>query len=87
MLPQLKKLNPFTSKGSMSEKQLGYLLVAPALFVICAVAVYPILRAIWLSLHEMNLKFGTPNFIVILSTGSQSGIQFILRAYRYFWKQ
>ncbi len=71
MLPQLKKVNPFTStsKGSMSEKQLGYLLVAPALFVIGAVAIYPILRALWLSLHEMHLKFGTPKFIGLKNYG------------------
>jgi ABC-type sugar transport system permease subunit len=31
-------------------------MMTPALIVLCMVAVYPVLRTFWLSLHEMNLK-------------------------------
>lgn len=38
------------------EAAVAWVMMAPALIILCAVAVYPVLRTFWLSLHEMNLK-------------------------------
>ncbi|HEY3999949.1 MAG TPA: sugar ABC transporter permease [Candidatus Xenobia bacterium] len=58
----------------VSEKQLGWLLIAPAAAIICLVAVYPILSAVNLSFHHIQLQFpglgrpfcGLQNYIDIL---------------------
>ncbi|KPL02442.1 MAG: ABC transporter permease [candidate division Zixibacteria bacterium SM1_73] len=42
-----------------------YLLILPSILVITAVAFYPILKAAYLSLFEINLKFNVNNFIGI----------------------
>ncbi|AGB41489.1 permease component of ABC-type sugar transporter [Halobacteroides halobius DSM 5150] len=68
MLSKLKEINPLsqTEEGpntGLSEAQLAFLLVAPALLVITAVALYPVLKSVWLSLFQMNLKFGNTKFI------------------------
>jgi multiple sugar transport system permease protein len=39
------------------ERRLAWLLCAPAVFVMLAVTVYPIVYAIWLSLHRSDLRF------------------------------
>lgn len=62
---------------SLTEAQLGQVLVAPAVLVICAIAFFPVLAASWLSLHEYNLKYpylgqpfvGLGNYINMLSDG------------------
>lgn len=38
------------------EARLGWLMTGPSLIVIGAIAVYPILYTVWLSLHSFNLK-------------------------------
>ncbi len=44
-------------KGSgLSEKQAGYLLVFPALLVILVIAIWPVVRSFWLSLHDIRLN-------------------------------
>jgi multiple sugar transport system permease protein len=45
------------------ESTLAKLFLAPALLVIAAVALYPILNVIWLSLHRKLLIFGIHRFI------------------------
>ncbi|MEA2373197.1 MAG: trehalose/maltose transport system permease protein [Solirubrobacteraceae bacterium] len=40
-----------------SERRLAWMLCGPAVFVMLAVTVYPIVYAIWLSLHRSDLRF------------------------------
>ena len=39
----------------MSERRFAYWLIAPAVILMLAVTAYPILYAVWLSLHRYNL--------------------------------
>ena len=51
------------SGGSLErERRQAYLLVAPAVLVLAGVALYPILAAVWLSLHRFILVFGERRF-------------------------
>lgn len=57
------------------ETRTAWLMMAPALILLCVIAVYPILRTFWLSFHEMSLKnpgsgypfIGLQNYIAIFS--------------------
>jgi multiple sugar transport system permease protein len=50
--------------GSLGrEQRQAYLLVAPAVAVLVGVALYPILAAVWLSLHRLILVFGERRWI------------------------
>ena len=42
------------SKG-IPEKRLAWMMVSPSLLLIAAVAVYPVIYAVWLSLHQYSL--------------------------------
>src|SRR5919205_738046 len=42
--------------GGFSERRLAFFMVSPAMIVIAVVAAYPILYAIWLSLHEYSVR-------------------------------
>ncbi|MFB1484381.1 carbohydrate ABC transporter permease [Corallococcus sp. RDP092CA] len=44
------------------ERRQAYLLVAPAVVVLAVVALYPVLAAVWLSLHRFILVFGERRF-------------------------
>src|SRR6476620_1644268 len=44
-----------TSRG-LSEKRLAWFMVTPSLILIAIVAAYPIIYAIWLSLHEYSVR-------------------------------
>jgi multiple sugar transport system permease protein len=62
------------SDRTKAERKLGMLLCAPAAIVMLAVTGYPILYAIWLSLHRSDLRFpdntawiGLDNYITVLS--------------------
>ncbi|WP_223640865.1 carbohydrate ABC transporter permease [Corallococcus sp. EGB] len=44
------------------ERRQAYLLVAPAVLVLVVVALYPVLAAVWLSLHRFILVFGERRF-------------------------
>ena len=46
---------PRRSKG-IPERRLAKLMVAPSMILIAAVAVYPIIYAVWLSLHEYSVR-------------------------------
>jgi multiple sugar transport system permease protein len=61
------------SEGKRAERRLGWLLCAPAAIVMLAVAGYPILYSIWLSLQRYDLKFpddrefvGLSNYVTVL---------------------
>jgi multiple sugar transport system permease protein len=63
------------SERARSERRLGLMLVAPAAIVMLAVTAYPIIYAIWLSLHRSDLRFpdetefiGLGNYITVLSS-------------------
>jgi multiple sugar transport system permease protein len=63
------------SDRTKAERKLGMLLCAPAAVVMIAVTGYPILYAIWLSLHRSDLRFpdntafiGIDNYITVLSS-------------------
>ncbi|MFP2925005.1 carbohydrate ABC transporter permease [Pyxidicoccus sp. 3LG] len=52
-----------SARGSLErERRQAYLLVAPAVLVLVGVALYPILAAVWLSLHRFILVFGERRF-------------------------
>jgi multiple sugar transport system permease protein len=62
------------SDRTKAERKLGMMLCAPAAIVMIAVTGYPILYAIWLSLHRSDLRFpdntawiGLDNYITVLS--------------------
>ena len=49
------KGKPQLSEGARAERRLGFMLIAPAVIVMLAVAAYPIVYAIYLSLQRYNL--------------------------------
>ncbi|WP_239126609.1 carbohydrate ABC transporter permease [Asanoa siamensis] len=62
------------SEGKRQERKLGWLLCAPAAFVMLAVTAYPILYSVWLSFQRFDLKFpdqrefiGLGNYWTVLS--------------------
>lgn len=65
---------PALSEGKRAERRLGWLLCAPAAFVMVAVTGYPIVYSIWLSLQRYDLRFpqqtefvGLANYAAVLS--------------------
>ena len=63
------------SEGARAERRLGWMLCAPAVVVMIAVAAFPILYAIWLSLQRYDLRFpneakfiGFSNYGAVLSS-------------------
>ncbi|MFT7840783.1 sugar ABC transporter permease [Saccharothrix sp. BKS2] len=62
------------SEGKKAERKLGLLLCAPAILVMAAVAGWPIVYSVWLSLQRYDLKFpdrtefiGLENYATVLS--------------------
>jgi multiple sugar transport system permease protein len=62
------------SRGKKAERKLAWLLCAPAVLVLVAVAAYPILYAVWLSLQRFDMKFpqdqkfiGLANYATVLT--------------------
>lgn len=53
--------NGLKSKKGLSETQLAWVLVAPALIVICAIALFPVLRTFYLSLFDLRLNHPSKN--------------------------
>lgn len=53
----VKKKDKFT----LSEAQLGYLMIAPAIIIILAIALYPVLRSFYYSLFDLRLNNPTRN--------------------------
>ena len=69
--PKRKQL----SEGARAERRLGWLLCAPAVIVMIAVAAFPIIYAVWLSLQRYDLRFpneakfiGFSNYGAVLSS-------------------
>ena len=63
------------SDRTKAERKLGMMLCAPAAVVMLAVTGYPIVYAIWLSLHRSDLRFpdntawiGLDNYVTVLSS-------------------
>lgn len=44
------------NRVSLSEKQMGYLLIFPALLIIITIAIWPVIRSFWISLHDIRLN-------------------------------
>ena len=70
-----KKAKPQLSEGARAERRLGFILIAPAVIVMIAVAGYPIVYAVYLSLQRYNLEFpqnkafiGFANYGAVLSS-------------------
>ena len=62
---------PRLSEGARAERRLGWLLCAPAVIVMIAVAAFPIFYAIWLSLQRYDLRFPQQaHFIGLTNYGS-----------------
>jgi multiple sugar transport system permease protein len=63
------------SEGARAERRLGWMLCAPAVIIMVAVAAYPIIYAVWLSLQQYDLRFpneahyiGFANYRAVLSS-------------------
>lgn len=64
------------SEGTKAERRLAFMLCAPAVLVLIAVAAWPIAYAIGLSLQRYDLRFpddhefvGLDNYVAVLSEG------------------
>jgi multiple sugar transport system permease protein len=73
--PSRKPAKARLSDRTKAERKLGWMLCAPAAIVMLAVTAYPILYAIWLSLHRSDLRFpndtafiGLDNYVTVLSS-------------------
>ncbi|ROP38382.1 carbohydrate ABC transporter membrane protein 1 (CUT1 family) [Saccharothrix texasensis] len=62
------------SEGKKAERRLGLLLCAPAILIMAAVAGWPIIYSVWLSLQRYDLKFpdrtefvGLDNYVTVLT--------------------
>lgn len=72
----LKKTFYQIRQQGLSKQQLGYILIAPAIFLIAFISVYPFLMTIWYSLHKIRLNVpsaaqpfvGLQNYIKIFQT-------------------
>jgi multiple sugar transport system permease protein len=60
------------SEGARAERRLGWLLCAPAVIVMLAVAGYPIVYAIWLSLQRYNLEL--PNQVKFIGLANYGAV-------------
>lgn len=43
-------------KKGLSERQIGYFLIFPALLIIAVIAIWPVIRSFWISLHDIRLN-------------------------------
>jgi multiple sugar transport system permease protein len=60
------------SEGARAERRLGFLLCAPAVIVMLAVAAYPVIYAVFLSLERYNLEY--PQFIKFIGFGNYAAV-------------
>lgn len=84
----MKKKKPGHGSLESTETRDAWIMMAPAIAVLLMVAVYPIVRTVWLSLHEMILTdpgsgyplIGLKNYLHILQDGrAVEAILFTLR--------
>jgi multiple sugar transport system permease protein len=73
--PRGRRAKAPLSEGARAERRLGWLLCAPAVVIMLAVAAYPIVYAIWLSLQRYDLRFpaarhfiGLANYATVLTS-------------------
>jgi multiple sugar transport system permease protein len=73
--PPPRAKRPPLSEGAKAERRLGFMLCAPAVIIMIAVAAYPIVYAIYLSLQRYDLRFpdqahfiGLSNYKAVLSS-------------------
>ena len=66
---------PHRSEGARAERRLGMLLCAPAVIIMVAVAAYPVIYSVYLSLQRYDLRFpdqakfiGFDNYSAVLSS-------------------
>jgi multiple sugar transport system permease protein len=71
---------PQLSEGAKAERRLGLWLCAPAVIVMLAVAGYPIVYAIWLSLQRYNLEL--PNAVKFIGFANYGAVL----SSSYWWK-
>jgi multiple sugar transport system permease protein len=71
-----KKKKIALSEGKRAERRLGWMLCAPAAFVMIAVTGWPIIYSVWLSLQRYDLRFpdqrefvGLSNYVAVLTDG------------------
>jgi multiple sugar transport system permease protein len=70
-----KKRKPPLSEGARAERRLAWLLCAPAVIIMLAVAAYPVIYSIYLSLRRYDLRFpdqakfiGFDNYVSVLTS-------------------
>jgi multiple sugar transport system permease protein len=70
-----KKRKPPLSEGARAERRLGWMLCAPAVIIMVAVTLYPIIYSIYLSLQRYDLRFpdqakfiGLENYVSVLTS-------------------
>jgi len=70
-----KRRKPELSEGAKAERRFAFLLCAPAVIVMLAVAAYPIIYSIYLSLQRYDLRFpdqakfiGLDNYVAVLTS-------------------
>jgi multiple sugar transport system permease protein len=66
------KKKPQLSEGARAERNLGWLLISPAVIVMIAVTAYPVGYAIWLSLERYNLEL--PQNIKFVGLGNYGAV-------------
>jgi len=73
--PETKKRKAPLSEGAKAERRLGWMLCAPAVIVMLAVAAYPIIYSVYLSLRRYDLRFpdqakfiGFENYVSVLTS-------------------
>jgi multiple sugar transport system permease protein len=73
-VPTTKKKKKL-SEGARAERRLGWMLCAPAVIIMLAVAAYPIIYAVYLSVQRYDLRFpsqakfvGLDNYVAVLSS-------------------
>ena len=67
--------DPRVSASTRAERRLGWMLCAPAVIIMLAVAAYPVVYSVWLSLQRYDLRFpsqakfiGLGNYAAVLSS-------------------
>jgi multiple sugar transport system permease protein len=50
-------------RQGLSEKQIGYLMILPALVIILVIAIWPVVRSFWISLYDVRLNDPTKSTI------------------------
>lgn len=56
-------VNDLNKKRGLSEKNIGYFFILPAVLIILVIAVYPVIRTFWLSLYDVRLNDPSKNDI------------------------